>query len=114
MTIDDFIPLLPLHRRALERLREQRRIDPIGALGWGALLDLEDLEGLSLSLAEVLKPLHDRGLVGDCVEFVGKGGLFLGRITPVGLLCLNFGLMPRQPMILSSVVLKDFFSNSGL
>ena len=91
---DHFMPIIPRHQRLLERLAEQIRIDRYGAIGWKGLLD----EGETFTIDELFKPLVERGLVEDLSHTdLGKAGIYFVHITPIGLRCLDLGMMLKEP-----------------
>lgn len=85
------MPLIPLHQRILERLREQKSRDPHGLIGTSFLGDDAGLVAIGLTPAEAVAPLLTRQMVveGDIVPFHI-------RITPFGEACLCLGLMPHS------------------
>jgi hypothetical protein len=95
-----FQPIIPLQQKILDRLIAQRRVDPLGAIGWKG--PLEDL-GTTLPVEMLYEPLLVRGMVEDCTNTeLGPGGRFFVRVTDLGVKCAAFGLMMRAPIAASS------------
>ena len=84
------MPIIPLHQRILERLREQKKVDPYGLIGKGFMGDDDGLAAIGITPVEAVTPLLERGMVieGDIIRFHI-------RITTFGEACLGFGLMPE-------------------
>lgn len=91
---DLFMPIPPRHRRALELLIDQKKRDPYGAIGTGALRDEDE----PFTLGQIIDPLYERGLAEDLTgtDF-GRGGQCFTRITRLGEVCLGLGYMLRAP-----------------
>jgi hypothetical protein len=92
-----FMPIPPRHQRALEMLAllaKQPHRDILGAIGIAALRDEDDV----FTLAQIVDPLMERGLIEDLRETeLGTGGRYFVRITRLGELCLGLGYMLREP-----------------
>lgn len=90
---EKFMVIIPPHRRVLERLLAQKLVDALGMLGKAAVRGDNDV----LTLAELTQPLLDRGMIEDLTktEMGASGRLFL-RITRIGELCLDMGVMLRD------------------
>jgi hypothetical protein len=91
---EHFVPIIPRHRRLLEKLREQLKVDEYGGMGWRGLMD-EDEE---FTIDQLFKPLMERGMVEDLSHTaLGNAGIYFVRITRTGLKCLSLGVMPKDP-----------------
>jgi hypothetical protein len=102
-----FMPIIPRHRRLLERLAEQLKKDRYGAIGWRGLMDEDE----PFTVDQLFKPLQERGLVEDLTATdLGKAGVYFVHITPLGLRCLGMGLMLKEPRIVSEKEMNKYIS----
>jgi hypothetical protein len=103
--LEHFLEIIPRHRRALEQLREQKKRDALGGIGWAALRDEED----TFTLEQICAPLLERGLIEDLTGTeMGSNGKFFVRITPLGLLCLGMGYMLKVPRVTTEAEIKKY------
>jgi hypothetical protein len=111
MPISDlFMPIPPRHRRALELLVDQKKHDPYGAIGTGALRDEDD----PFTLEQIINPLWDRGLIEDLTNTdFGRGGQCFTRITPLGEICLGLGYMLRAPGKTTEEAIKQYLTKDS-
>jgi hypothetical protein len=79
--LEHFLEIIPRHRRALEQLREQKKRDALGGIGWAALRDEED----TFTLEQICAPLLERGL-----------------------LCLGMGYMLKVPRVTTEAEIKKY------
>jgi hypothetical protein len=100
---EQFIVIIPRHLRVLKELTTQKPKDLYGAIGWGALRDEDD----AFSYGQLFGPLMERGLIEDLTATeMGSAGKHFVRITPLGSVCMNLGLMLRDPRKLTVEELK--------
>ena len=102
--MDQFMQITPRHQLALEVLREHKKRDYLGGIGWAALRDEDE----PFSLEQIVVPLLERGLVEDLTRTelgVNAGKLFC-RITPLGVYCLGVGYMLKEPRIITEASMK--------
>ena len=93
MPAADWMPIPPRYGRLLGRLKDQRRVDPFGGIGWLALVEEPEV---CKSTEQLFEPLLGRAMISDCVEqHGGPSGKFFARATDFGLVCLSLGYMPR-------------------
>lgn len=94
MLSEKFMPIPPRYLRALQMLVEQKKRDQLGGIGVGALREEDE----PITLEQLVNPLWERGLVEDLTDTeLGPPGKYFVRITALGVLCLDFGLMLREP-----------------
>ncbi len=92
----DFIAIMPRHARLLEFLRQRLTVDGVGGIGWGACREV----GESFTDEMLFSPLVERGLIRDCTLEMGeRGGPHFVKVTPFGLRCMDFGLLPREALL---------------
>jgi hypothetical protein len=107
-TREQFMVIMPRHLRILTELTAvkttaQKMGDTLDAIGWGALRDEDD----PLSYDQLFGPLLNRGLIEDLTATeLGSGGKYFVRITPLGIVCMNLGLMLRDERKLTLEELK--------
>ena len=100
---DQFIAIMPRHQRLLADLYEQRKYDPFGGIGWRGLMDEDEL----FTPEQLFNPLIARGLIEDLQEAQQReSGRYFVHITALGILCMNFGRMLRDPRKPNSNELK--------
>jgi hypothetical protein len=95
MTVSEqFIAIMPRHQRLLADLYVQRKYDLFGGIGWRALMDEEE----QFTPEQLFSPLLERGLIEDLTEVHKmETGKYFVHITALGIACMNFGKMLREP-----------------
>jgi hypothetical protein len=94
--MEHFIKIMPRHNQALAVLIAQKVKDAFGGIGIGALHD----EGDDMTLAEIVTPLADRGLIENLTKTeLGDRGRYFVRITPLGEYCYAKGYMLKAAHI---------------
>lgn len=92
--------IIPIHMRALERMRKQLQNCPsgFGPIGLNFMSSDPALKHLGLTSEEILQPLIDRRLViaGDVLRMHC-------RISGFGLACLALGWMPLEAIAEAAV-----------
>jgi hypothetical protein len=110
-TREQFMVIIPRHQRILKELTDQKPKDQFGGIGWGALRDEDD----PLSYEQLFGPLMNRGLIEDLTQTeMGSSGKYFVRITQLGTVCMNLGLMlrdERKPTIEESLQLLNRHPN---
>jgi len=107
---DHFMPIPPRHRRALELLMDQKKHDPYGAIGTGALRDEDD----PFTLEQIAGPLLERGLIEDLTNTdFGRGARYFIHITPLGEVCLGLGYMLRDPRRTSEAEIRKYLASDS-
>ena len=100
---EKFMTIPPRHQRALQMLMEQRKKDLLGGIGVGALRDEDE----PFSLEQIVQPLWMRGLVEDLTETeMGGAGKYFVRITALGVVCFDLGMMLRDPRSVTDAEIK--------
>jgi hypothetical protein len=101
---EQFIAIMPRHQRLLTDLWEQRKFDPFGGIGWRGLMDDDEM----FTPEQLFEPLIERGLIEDLQEaHQSESGKFFVHITALGIMCMNFGRMLREPRKPSTNELKQ-------
>jgi hypothetical protein len=101
---EQFIHIMPRHQRLLAALFEQRKYDPFGGIGWRALMDEDE----QFTPEQLFGPLLERGLIEDLTEaHKMASGKYFVHITALGIACMNFGQMLREPRRPDSHELKQ-------
>ena len=92
MAAADWMPIPQRHGMLLARLRDQRKKDHIGGIGWRALFEEHEI----LTMEQLFEPLLGRAMVENCEAAHGhSSGKYFVRATDFGLRCLLLGYMPR-------------------
>ena len=100
---DQFIAIMPRHQRLLTDLWEQRKFDPFGGIGWRGLMDDDE----QFTPEQLFVPLLERGLIEDLQQaHHNESGRYFVHITPLGIMCMNYGQMLRDPRLPNSHELK--------